>query len=153
MNIFEREAEERDDSLQWKGILSAWGSFKTVVFQLIDSYKTLIPEGQLYGAEIEEPDERSIVIVCPRGASPHGNFSSLVITIRAKMATQEKFAISCHIEQWRKARVASASAYTEWEKPMTFVLDGDHTSLIFANEKFTPTQAANKLLETSLIRK
>ena len=67
MNIFEREAEERDESLQWQGILSAWGSFKTVVRQLIDSYKTLTLEGQRYGAEIEEPNETSIVIVltCP----------------------------------------------------------------------------------------
>jgi hypothetical protein len=153
MNIFEREAMERDESLQLQGILSAWGSFKTAVLQLIDSYKTLIPEGQHYGAAVEEPDERSIVIICPRGPSPKARLSSLAITIRAGMVSQDRFAIDCRIEQWRKALVASAAPCTEWKKSMIFVLDGDHTSLMFANEKFTPAQAANKLLETLLIRK
>ncbi len=148
MNIFERETMERDESLKFRGILSAWGSFKTVVFQSINS-----PAGQRYGATIEEPNEMSLVIVCPSGNLPKYPFSALVIRIQAEMVTQGKFAIDCQIEQWSTTPVAGNPPHTEWKKKMSFALDVDHTSLIFAQEKFTPTEAADKLLETLLNRK
>ena len=153
MNIFEREAMERDEFLQLQGVLSAWGSFKTVVLQLIESYRACTLDGQRYGAAIDEPNERCIVITCPRGASPKAPLNSLFIGIRAEMVSQDKFAIDGQIEQWHKAPVAGTAPHAEGKKRMIFLLDGDHTSLIYANEKFTPAQAAEKLLEILLNRK
>jgi hypothetical protein len=153
MDMFEREATERDESLQLLGILSAWGAFKAVVLQLIGSYRNVSTEGQRYGAEIEEPTDQSIVIVCPRGPSPKEPLSSLMITIRAEIVRQGKFAIDCKIEQWRKTRGPAVLPHTEWKKSMVFVLDGDHASLTFAKETLTPAKAAEKLLEILLVRK
>jgi hypothetical protein len=153
MNIFEKDAVERDESRQMQGILLAWGSFRQTVLQLIESYRQVSPEGRLYGADIEEPSERSIVIVCPRGGHPKEEFSALMITIRAEMVRRDKFAIECKIEQWRKRSAPGAPPHTDRTKSMNFVLGTDHASLVFSGEEFTPSEAANKLLETALIRK
>jgi hypothetical protein len=149
MNIFEQNAMQR----QMDGILLAWGSFKVSVSQLIESYRSEIREGQLYGASIENPTDTSIVIQCPRGGAPKVPFSSLMITIQADMVSGRRFSIDCKVEQWRKAPVGSVQPHVEWKRSMTFDLDTDHGSLIFAKEKFTPAEAASKLLETLLIHK
>ncbi len=147
MDIFEQEGLER----QLRGILLAWGSFKAAFPKLLDSYKTHTEEGRNYGAEIEEPDESSVVIVCQRGGAPKTPFSSLTIRVRAEMVSEGKYSVECKIEEWRRPPVGSLSL--EWEKSMIFVLAKDNASLILGKEILTAAQAAGKLLETALLPK
>jgi hypothetical protein len=146
MNMFEQEALER----KLRGILLVWGSFQVEVSKLIDSYKAESQTGQLYGAEIERPNESSLVIVCQRGGAPKVPFSSLMIRIKAEMISH-RFSIDCKIERWRNASGASISS--DYEKSMIFVLDSDLTSLILGKEKLTAVEAADRLLEILLSNK
>lgn len=151
MNIFEKDAMEHDEPRQMRAILSAWGSFKAILLQLMESYKAVNPEGQRHGADISEPNSTSIVIVCPRGAHPKQQFTSLMITIRAGVEQRSKFAIVCEIEQWRKRPVPSIPPQTDWTKKLNFALDTDNDSLIYQNEQLTPAEAAERLLEIALL--
>lgn len=150
MNMFEREGMEHDDSLQWSGILSAWGTFTLEVLQLIDSYKKFNSVGKLYGANIQK-DDHNIVLVCDRGPCPAKPFSALVIRVQAKIVPERPFSITCNIEECCKPPAGSVSV--EREESMIFDLANDHTSLVLGKENLTPAEAASKLLEILLSRK
>jgi len=122
------------------------------MFELMESYVSSNLEGQEFGADVQEPSSTSLVIVCPRGSHPKQQFTSLIITVRATVATGKRFAIECEIEQWGKRAAASASPVHDWTKKMSFVLHSDHISLLYQDEKLTPFQAAERLLGAALLK-
>jgi hypothetical protein len=155
MNIFEQDAFENDKSVQMSAILIAWGTFKTTVLHLMEYYKNVNPEGKKYGADVSEPNDTSIIIVCPRGQHPEEMLASLMITIRAGIAKgSNSFSIECSIEKWKKRPIAAIAPHMDGHPhKMTFVLDVGHMSLIYQGRQFTPDEAASELLKVALLKK
>ncbi|MGH9598387.1 MAG: hypothetical protein ACRD27_00875, partial [Terracidiphilus sp.] len=102
MNIFERDALEKDEQRRTQGILAVWGSFEGSMLELLDSYNNAHPDAQRYGpGEVAKKTSTALLIVCPRGSHPKENSSSLMITVRAQLL-QRRFRIECKIERWTK---------------------------------------------------
>jgi hypothetical protein len=141
--------KEQSVGRQLSEILLLWASFKSGIYKSIASYKANIPEGQLYGAEVKEPDESSIVIACQRGGDPNAPYSSLLIRIHAQLVSQGIVSIDCKIEKWHQPPVGEASL--AWHKSIKFLADEHRTSLICEKNKLAPAEAGASLIETALL--
>ncbi len=149
MNIFERDAEDKNGQTRANGMISTWVCFVKAAETLLDDYNHKHPKGNRYPAEIKQKTENSLVVECALGQSEKDPFSRTMVTATARME-QPKLTINCSIQRWRRG-LPQTPPSMESTKNMQFVLDEDNVSLDIDGEKIAPFTAAEKLLAAALL--
>jgi len=139
MNVFERDAAIREPD----AIISAWASVRASISELLESYNAFHPIGKFFPARVTSDTDKSLVIECKRGHTPGDDFSLVMITVSATLASSKE--ITGRIERWINNLPGSRS--TEWTKTLKFtVATREPLRLSFKREMLSPEEVAVELL-------
>ena len=151
MDIFEHDADEREQERKTRQIVSIWTMFRTSLSQLLDSYNAG-PNGEIHPAKMISPSDESIVIDCPLGAHPEKRFVLLAVTVRAQVV-KGRLQIGCEIEKWTKSVLPTNMPTTESRRKMIFNLEENGDFLLHGVQQLTVYEAAELLLGTALLKR
>lgn len=145
MNVYDRDAAERDRNRKAAAILSVWFHFRAAVTKLTSSYNCH-PVGKEEPAVLTEDDDTLLTIECQRGTAPDG-LSVMMVTITAAVDKGE-FVIKGAVERWT-LHLPGIPRKTESLKVLTFRLHSEERALCLGEETLTPFDAAERLMTSA----